>query len=189
MSGLAIRARLERSTPDFDGIRADLGSSRALMAAMGKRAEKELRAHFLGKNSQPNKKGFPRSNFWSRRIRANTALNEIGADYAVVTIAAPEMAQKVFGGTITPKESKYLALPMVAEAANRSPRLFADLHFEPRRGGKVKGALVDASGKTIYLLATSVTQAPDPTALPAPGALEAACADEGRKFLGRRSRA
>lgn len=170
-------------------VKSDLRGSRGMMAARGKRLERELRAHFLKKDREPNKKGWPKSHFWNRRIRTSTVLTSVTPSTAEVSIADPAIAQKIHGGTIRPKQAKYLSLPAAAEAQGRSPRLFADLHFEPRRGAKVKGALVNASGKTIYLLATHVTQSPDPTALPTMASLEAADADETAKYLARRGRA
>ena len=104
------------------------------------------------------------------------------------------------GGTITPKEGKYLALPAIAEAYGKSPRLFDFLTFRPGRRG---GALVEAErtllkigrkkkdgtrsvksagegwgGRVWYWLVKSVRQDADANALPSPKAIEDALLDD-----------
>ncbi len=189
-AGLAATVRIDQA-PGYDAVAAEARDGRALMAALGKRGEKVLRNHFLEKDKEPNKKGWRRSHFWSRRIRSNTALSEITPRMATVTIAAPEMAQKVYGGRITPKEAKNLALPAREEAAGRSPRFFDNLHFVPLKRGDLTGMLVmDGAPKgdaPYFFLLKSVNQEPDATALPSEQEWDAALKDEAERFFERRA--
>ena len=197
------RARLEV-------LAREAGGSRELMGALGQRAVKTLRTHFTEKDRTGNSRGWKRSHFWSRRIRANTALTEVTERSATVTIAAPEMAQKIHGGRITPKEAKNLALPARAEAAGIAPGMFTDLKFIPIKGrGELSGMLVQQGstkikfgaqrkdgtraikrdhlsapgGLVFYWLFKSVTQEPDPTALPSSLDMERALTAEASDYF------
>jgi HK97 gp10 family phage protein len=71
-----------------------------------------------------------------------------------------------FGGTITPKKGKFLAIPLTAEArAHVSPRDFPE-ELTPRFGGN-GGVLVDGAGIAQYALARSVTIPAHPYMRPA----------------------
>lgn len=172
---------------------------RPLNAALGKRGELELRDHFLDRNQEPNKRGFPKQDFWAR-IRTATALAAVDEAGATVAIADPAITQKIYGGEIRPKEGKYLTLAAIAVAVGKSPRVFANL--EPlvrykdgkRRAialylpdpvgtatGKDKGASL--GGTVFYWLVLSVTQKKDPRALPTRANFEAALLDEAGAFI------
>lgn len=200
--GLSIAVNVEQSLTRLARLLAKVQNRRPLMAAVGKRGEVELRRHAADRNSEPNRKGWPRTNFWSRRIRANTVLSEVTESSAVVDIAAPEIRQKVYGGTITPQGGrKFLAIPARAEAYGKSPLSFANLRFVFT--GKGKGMLVadDAiqgptqrgqkriakkqTGAAYYFLVKSVTQNPDPRALPNEAEFYAALVREAEAFLAR----
>lgn len=158
---------------------------RPLMAALGKRLEFELRAHFLLRNATPNKKNWPRSNFWSKRIRNATQFTEATETVATVTVADPAFVQKLYGGTITPKQAKYLALPARAEASGRSPRLFDDLIFIALKRGDLAGMLVKKGdqGGPFYFLLKKVTQAADADALPKEADTERGLLEEVDDFV------
>lgn len=71
-----------------------------------------------------------------------------------------------FGGTITPKKGKFLAIPLTEEArANVSPRDFPE-KLSPRFGGN-GGVLVDGAGIAQYALVRSVTIPAHPYLRPA----------------------
>jgi hypothetical protein len=148
------------------------GSGRqGLMQVLGKTHEQTLHNHFLRKNQKPNKRGWKKQNFWSR-IRRATAYTGATANSATITVADPALAAKIYGATIKPRRSKYLAIPMdesvygVRASANTVP----DLFFLPRKGGKPGGFLVrkqpDDSLRFYYFLTRSVKTPKDPTALP-----------------------
>jgi len=193
--------------PIVVAVEQALTARRPLNAMLAKVAQVTLQAHFLDRNtSEPNRHGWPRQNFWSR-IRNATRVLSVSAEGATITIADPAMNQKVYGGTIRPKECKFLAIPMRAEAYGRSPKTFHDLHFVPLSGGR--GLLVQneqtavsfgrpskkdgsrktkqgtrAGGGAFYLLAPSVTQAADTRALPSPETFALALGDGVSEFLG-----
>lgn len=193
-AGLAATVRIDRAT-GYEALANEARDGRALMTALGKRGEKVLRAHFLEKDNTPNKKGWRRSHFWNRRIRANTVFvaSATTARTAVIDVAAPELAQKVYGGRITPKHAKNLALPGRSEAAGRSPRYFDNLHFVPLHRGDLTGLLVmDGAPKgdaPYYFLFKSVEQDPDPTALPSDERWDREIKEEAEDFFNRRANA
>ena len=186
-------------------------SLQPLNAALGKRAEVELRAHFEQRNGQGNARGWPAQHFWAR-IRTATAFGGADETAARVVISDPAINQKIFGGTITPREGKYLALPAIAEAYGRSPRTMDNLMALIRyRGGARRAvALVETQssaisfgrarkdgsravkrggaswgGRVWYWLVKSVTQRRDEGALPPDEQMRAALLDEARQYLAR----
>jgi len=112
------------------------GRRKPLMAVLGKTAEKEYRAWFRGRNADsPNRAGFPRSNFWSKRIAGatNYDASQTTADRAVVVISDPAINAHVYGGTWGAKEAKYLAIPLRGEVYGVRPKAgtIPGLHFIP----------------------------------------------------------
>jgi hypothetical protein len=66
-----------------------------------------------------------------------------------------------YGGVITPKKSKYLAIPLNKDAKGESPRNIPGLFFMKSKGGSLLAAI--KNGKEIipmYLMKTSVTIKP-----------------------------
>jgi hypothetical protein len=163
---------------------------RSLNAAMGKRVEIELRGHFRRRNAEPNKRGWPKKNFWNR-IAKSTALTEATDRDATVTISDPAFGMKLRGGVIKAKRARNLAIPLTAEAS---------VAGSPGEGGieglfaiKPEGAraafLARQTGTTLeflYLLVPKVNMPRDPEALPPDGALQAAASDEANKWIARR---
>jgi hypothetical protein len=184
---------------------------RGLMAAVGKRAEIELRNHFDKRNDEANKQGWPKRGFWGD-VRQATALTYISDTEATITIAHPALNQKIHGGTITPKRGRFLAIPATQEAyAAGSPRE-GGMNLRPEtifmgggrtavalveawsqsisyrknsRGTKVKAGAESQGGRVQYWLVKSVETQADEKALPTSDALQAAVEDEARKYLDR----
>jgi hypothetical protein len=190
---------------------ADMGRKRKpLNAALGKRLEIGLRGHFAARDAGGNRNNWPSQHFWDR-IRKATAFAGADDKSARVVISDAAINQKIFGGTITPKEGKYLAIPAIAEAYGKSPRIFDFLHFQ--RGSRGGGALVEneftqikigrkkkdgtrtvsnvgeRGGRVWYWLVKSVTQDADANALPSAAVIGAALLDETRAFFDRLPRA
>jgi hypothetical protein len=209
----AMRIRLS----EIDGASAVLAqiaekvtARKPLNAALGKRGEVELRAHFEQRNTEGNTRGWPSQQFWAR-IRTATAFASADESSARVVIADPAINQKIFDGTITPKERKYLALPAIAEAYGRSPRVLPNLTalIRWRDGQRRAVALVERAateisfgrkrkdgsrkvtpgesrgGRVWYWLVKSVTQRRDDRALPDEKAFSAALIDEAKEYLDR----
>jgi hypothetical protein len=178
------------ATPKIRAILATLSPAqrRSLLQRLGKELEKQLKAHFLKREGEPNKHGWPRSHFWNREVRDKTALREVTADRAVVGIDSAPFRFKVTGGTIRPGPGrKMLAIPTRAEAygvlprANTIPGIFL-VHT----GGRLYLAAKDGSALRIYWrLVPYVTQAPDPRALPPTDQLQAALEAKAEKEVGR----
>ena len=161
-----------------------LANPKPLLAAGGKQLAGDLQDHFGIRNDQPNKRGWPKKNFWAG-IRSATALAEVSDDSATVSISDPAINQKVFGGTITPKRGKMLAIPENADAymagsprnlpagflrilVSRSGGVYlvendSSLRPKGKRGSK---PAMSFAGRFWYHLVPSVTQDPDPNALP-----------------------
>lgn len=195
----------DHATPALASLAAQMTHLRPLHAAMGKRAEIELRDHFQTRDAEPNKMGWASLHFWGR-MRKATALGRVDDAGATVVISDPAMNQKVFGGTITAKEGKFLSIPARQEAYGRSPRMFSDLHFVALSGGR--GMLVqhystaltyfkrgkkegqiksktEQGGGVFYWLVKSVTQTADERALPEAEGFRAALLEEAQAYFDR----
>lgn len=153
-------------TPDMRRKIALLKNKRPLLAVAGKGLEADLRAHFLEKNSQPNKMGWAKSNFWNQ-IRNATALKHYDDRQATVAVADPRLATHVYGATIRPKEARMLAIPVHPSAKGIMPKsgLIKGL-FRPK--GRWFLAILDANKKlrVMYALKKQVTVPKMPDALP-----------------------
>jgi len=151
--------------------------------------------------AQSNQNALKHTGFWNRMLAGTRAdaTNEAGI------IAMPrEVAQRYFGGTLTPTgDHKFLAIPARSEAVGVSPRqmdnlvfvvlgdagpaliLRTDTHRE-NKSGKNKGQLTPSTetgtathgeGAVMYWLRTSVDQEADETVLPPEADIQAsACA-------------
>jgi hypothetical protein len=196
------------ASPTLAAIAEKLTHRKPLHAAMGKRVEGELRAHFLQRNEEPNKRGWPSQNFWSQ-VRRATAYQGADETAARVVISDPRIAQKIHGGTIRPVERKFLALAAIAEAYGHAPREFNFLHVVRFKGSGAL-ALVEADrnfisvgkqrkdgsrrvkdkgqaqrGRVWFWLAKKVTQKADANALPGEQHLQDAMLDEAQQFMER----
>jgi len=169
---------------ELKSLPAFLAHPKPLLAAGGKQLVGDLRDHFGARNEEPNKMGWPKKNFWAG-IRRSTELAEVSDSEAKVSISDPAINQKVFGGTITPKRGRNLAIPQNDEAYMAgSPRnlpagflrlLVArsggvylvenDSSLRPK-GKKGSKPGMSFAGRFWYHLVPSVTQEPDPNALP-----------------------
>ena len=90
----------------------------------------------------------------------------------VIPINHPAISQKIFGGTISAKKVKNLAIPITAEAYGKSPRVMDNLHFAMNKAGvKLLGRTKDGKFEALYVLKKSVHQAADPKALPSSSAM------------------
>lgn len=76
--------------------------------------------------SNHNKLGARSSGFWNRMLSGTKVV--VTAEESIIRMPR-EVALRYFGGTVTPKASRFLAIPARTEAYNKSPRDFSDLHF------------------------------------------------------------
>ena len=117
-----ITLRLDRDeiTPDLRRLLREARADGALGRILGRAAANELRRHFRARNNTPNRLGGRRTNFWSR-VAESVHSPRVSGSSIVVPINHPAIAQKVHGGTITPKKAKNLAIPIHPDAHGKSP--------------------------------------------------------------------
>lgn len=169
---------------------------RPMMRRLGKRAEVELRDHFRARNSEPNKRRWPKQRFWGR-IRRATAFSGATDTQATVTIADPAMAAKIHGATIRPVEAKALAIPLRKEAYGKRPSagLIPNLFvLRTKKGAFLAASTMKRRGRrrsgpkgqrlTIYWkLVKSTTVPRDPRALPEQQFMGARLRAEAERFI------
>lgn len=164
-------------------------SKRRLMRVVGKGLEQDLQRHFLGRNREPNKRGWAKQNFWAR-IRNATSHAETTDDTATVTVSDPAMMAKLHGATIRPGPGKKaLAIPMREEAYGVQPRsgIIPGL-FVWRSNATGKAFLAAQQGKALriyYLLLPRVTVPRDPRSLPPDEALSSSARNRVQSYLQR----
>lgn len=192
------------------GILAQAKRPVAILAGIGRELGNLLKQHFRAKDksdaSYLGTAGGRRQHFWLKvgeTVNAPTYTGTDGAMIISITISHPAIAQKVHGGTIVAKRVKNLAIPVSPEAYGRTPATFERETgfklFVLREGGTEANSartLILASrrgyGKDLlsqlhveYVLKHSVTQRPDPTALPDEAMLEAKLTHRGQSILDR----
>ena len=167
---LSLTLTKDEITPHLRKLLKQADSDGPLGHVLGRATANVLKKHFRARNQTGNKLGGPRTNFWSRVAESVNAPRSTPGN-VIVPIAHPAIAQKVFGGTITPKKAKNLALPISPKAYGKSPRVFDNLTFAMTRAGVKLLGRKDSGGlmEWLYVLKNKVTQAADPKALP-PGA-------------------
>ena len=128
-----------------DGVSARLGQvattlrdRRGANRAAAEGALPVIQNQFRGLSSSNRNRFGVRGGFWNRMLAGTSARAD--AQQGVVRMPR-EVALRYFGGIVTPKKSKFLAIPARAEAYGKSPRQFNDLRFQPF-AGKPGGMLV-----------------------------------------------
>jgi hypothetical protein len=184
---LTIRITKDEITPDLRRILKSVQPGGALGKVLGRAAANELRKHFRELNAKrPNKLGGKRSNFYSR-VAESVQNPQTVAGGITVAISHPHIAQRLYGGTIRPRNVKAIAVPHHASAYGVYPRIYpGTLAFIPLRRGQTKGVLVEGQERTItrgknkggkrtvpkpggaviYSLHGAITQRADPSVLP-----------------------
>lgn len=162
--GVAIKV----SGPALADVRKLLGKvddRAAAMRVVGRVASNAYRRHFLDLNAKhPNKLGGKRTGFW-RAVSKSVSVVSTDKNKAVIGIGDPRIAHKVYGGTITPKRTKYLAIPVDATAHGIGAKGYPEATALRIYAG---GLLIvrKSDGKPLYALKKSVTHAAQPDALP-----------------------
>jgi hypothetical protein len=164
---ITIRLEKDEVTPHLRRLLRQAESNGPLAKVLGRAGANELKKYFRKRNSaNPNKLGGRRTNFWSAvAASVNSPVSLPGR--IVIPITHPAIAQKVYGGTITAKKTKNLAIPIHAAAYGKSPRVFSGLQFAMTGNGVKLLGLRDNGGiRWLYVLKKSVTQGRDDEALP-----------------------
>lgn len=181
---------IDTATPELQRIAGLIARPRGLMAAASKRVERDLRSHFAKKDREGNAKGWPRSHFWAKTVRAATSVSSVTDSAATVTVASSELVHKIKGGRVTPKRGKFLAIPATARAkAAGSPREggIPGLFFIARRVNSKRYLAIQDGGalRIMYRLLPYVDHRADPTAVPSQSTINQAVDDEAGKYLAR----
>lgn len=148
-----------------------------------------VKKHFRELNQKPNQEGWKKSNFWAQ-IRGSVQVLTDG-NAAVVQINDPRFNLKFFGGTVTPKTSKALAVPLHEEYKGVLPSTFPKdkFFFLPSKDGNNIGVLAEALGdntiRAAYLLRKSTTHAPQPDALPPMDELRTIAVEAMKRYIER----
>lgn len=180
---ITIQLEKDQVTPHLRILLKQAENNAPLSRVLGRAGANVLRKHFRERNKTGNQLGGKRTHFWSRVAESVQAPRPLPGRI-VIPVTHPAIAQKVFGGTITPKKAKHLAIPIDAAAHGKSPRVFPLLQFAMTRAGvKLLGLPVAGGMKWLYVLKPSITQAPDPRALPTDAAMGKALETAGDIFL------
>lgn len=173
-----LTLKADSVTPDL----ARLASrSPALKKVMGVAMRNALISHFRLKNATPNRLGGTRTNFWLA-VANSCSAPVVNGSGVLVRINHPHAAIHVYGGHVTPKKAKLLAIPVAAEAHGKSPRVFSDLRPVWSGGRPVGLALGE---KMYYVLKKGVRIPSDPQALPQEDRVRQAVTRAARIFLRR----
>lgn len=166
-------------TPDLARLAAQVP---ALKKVMGYSMRNALISHFRGKNAKPNRLGGTRTNFWLA-VANSCSAPVVNGSGVMVRINHPHAAIHVYGGHVTPKKAKMLAIPVTAEAHGKSPRVFSDLR-PVWSGGRPVGLALD--DKMYYVFKKGVRIPKDPHALPPNNKVRTAVTRAAVIFLRRR---
>jgi len=173
-------------SPSLGRTRAGAASGGALLRVLGRAGANSLIRHFRDRNRTPNRLGGERTNFWSR-VAESVNAPVISGSRIEIRVSHPAIAQKVYGGTIVPRKAKALAIPVDRLAYGKSPRVMDGLFFVPSTSSGAVGILArrESGGgiRPMYVLKRSVTQQPDPKALPADAEVTTAMREASADFI------
>ena len=191
---LTIRLDKAGFTADFNKKITTAKNPRSVMVNSGRELANQLKRWFRQKDrNEANPLSKRRSHFWMAVARSVSQPQQAGYNSISVSITDPRFAQKVFGGVITAKVAGALTIPVEERAYGRTAATFekeTGLKLFLLRTGpkgsfeKAVLAVKEAGGLTVeYILKRSVTQEPDPTALPPESLLEEAILARAQKVL------
>ena len=161
------------NVPAIERTASGIGNPQALLKVLGTAVAETMRGHFLARDAEPNKKGWPKQHFW-KDIADATVRGEPSADRIEVVVADRRFALKVYGGTVRPVEARALAIPMNRIAYGVRPRVLADQLgvpiFQPRKsdgvGAGFLAARIEGEFVVLYSLVRSARHEPDQRAMP-----------------------
>lgn len=164
------------ATPRVRSLIARLGNRRDLHERMGMGASNLVKRHFLGKNREPNKKGWRKTGFFGREGFKKTRLESADGDGATVAVASPALALRYHGGTVR-KGSGFFGIPLREENAGKYAGKFIEergglkgggLFFRRSGAGRLYLAERDKGGalRIHYFFVKQTTHRADPTVLP-----------------------
>ena len=190
-TSISVTVDTREAVAKLAAARGVLEARRAIHDAAANAVAVQVRAWFISRNSQKSK--HTRSQYWAQAAEAVSA--EADAESGRVVVRHPGTAWHRYGGTISAKPGKALAIPLRDEVYGvwpseqfpsradafvwRSPKGKAFLVARQDKGVK--------SGKRtlriLYLLLKSVTKGPDPSVLPEESAMSAAASAAVRRLV------
>lgn len=134
-------------------------------------AESELvRQHLYRRDAKPNKMGAKKTHFY--RQAGDSVGHVARRGSSEVQVKHLGVRQQWKGGTITPKESRLLTIPLRAVARGKRAAEFGDLFLLKRPRGRRYGYLARATRQkeieVLYALMSSVEQDADASVMPTP---------------------
>jgi len=182
-------------------VEGTLRRPRALHADLADALKDELIRHFDARNQEPNKRGWPKSNFW-QKAASLTRVKEVTDTGATVQVAGDANVRiHLLGGTVKPTGGrKWLTIPLIPEARGKRASVYEAESgrklFRPAGRRVLMERLKDGSGdaasgrasmrtkggyrtfnlgavkvRPVYALATEAKIPKDPRALPPRSAL------------------
>ena len=161
------------NVPAVERTAAALENPQALLKVLGTAVAETMRGHFLDRDAEPNRKGWPKQHFW-KDIADATVRGEPAAGRIEVIVADRRFNLKVFGGTVRPVEARALAIPVNRIAYGVRPRVLQDQLgvpiFRPRKsdgvGAGFLAARIEGEFVVLYSLVRSARHDPDQRAMP-----------------------
>jgi len=188
INGKVITVGLEQTGRRLKDLSLRLSKPQAVLKVGGNAISNAIKKHFRDRNQEPNKEGWAKSGFWAQ-IRDSVQLID-GAE-VIVQINDPRFNLKYYGGTVTAKRGRALAIPLHEEYKGVLPSTFPrdKFFFLPDKDGNNVGILAEALGdhtiRAAYLLRRSTQHEPDPDALPPLDDLRKEALDAMERYIAR----
>lgn len=190
ISGKVITIGLTEAEKKMAAISKNFAEPKRAFKVAGNAVANRLKAHFRKRNQEPNKEGWAKSGFWAQ-IRDSVQMLDGSGDGVVIQINDPRFNLKYYGGTVTPKRGKALAIPLHEEYKGVLPSTFPrdKFFFLPSKDGANVGILAEALGdnriRAAYLLRKSTTHQADAEALPPMAELQQEAVTAMERFFTR----
>jgi hypothetical protein len=143
------------ASPQIERLLTTLKNPQPVLEVMANSGRRLLQDWFRGRDGKPTKQGWPSSGLWGQ-IAAGTAVQDVTPNSATLAVVHPAIAQKVYGGTITPKRGKFLAIPATAAAyaagspsEGATPELHVGMAWNETLQRWMRALLASAAGKKV----------------------------------------
>jgi hypothetical protein len=187
ISGKVITLGLEQAGKKLRDISMRFAKPERAFKVAANAVANRLKKHFRDRNQEPNAEGWKKSGFWAQ---VRDSVQVVGDD--VIQINDPRFNLKFYGGVVTPKRGKALAIPLHEEFKGVLPSTFPKDKFfflPTRSGGDNVGILAEALGdnriRAAYLLRSKTTHQADDKALPPMNELQAEALIAVQRFFER----
>jgi hypothetical protein len=158
-------------------LRGALAAREGLHRVAGRAMGNRLRRHFRARNQGVDRKGgWPASNYWN--MAAESVEARCDEEGAQVSVRKEGVLWHLRGGTIRPRNSKALAIPLQPGLKDKNPREVwpdrkgAFVWRDPKSDRAFLATGEDGKLTLHYLLLQSVSKAADPAVLPGDAIIE-----------------